>query len=207
MFCLPQSNAAEEFCFFRFPSVKAEYCSCASLLSVISSSIFCLNWPTLAGHKGWAASALLFNPISRFPFPASPPAHSLNSCWCGTGFTRLVFLSELLNVSIVTSGFGSQTYFSRLFPWFIVDCCCHFFTVTSTCWYKIRFYMHKRFLLEKWKRYWNVKPAEINHGVGGEVMKIYCFIYINKLNWTGDIPGNYQQMANPPAQGEQALLL
>lgn len=154
---------------FQVSSVKAEYCSCASFLFVINSSIFYLSWPRLAGHKGWAAFALLFNHISRFPFLASPPAHSLNSCWCGTGFTRLVFLSELLNVSTVTSCFGSQTYFSRLFPWFIVDCCCHFFTVTSTCRYKIRFHTHKRFLLEKWKRYWNVKPAEINHEVWGGV--------------------------------------
>lgn len=34
-------------------------------------------------------------------------------------------------------------------------------------------------------------------------MKIYCFIYINILNRTGDIPGNYQQMATPPAQGSK----
>lgn len=28
---------------------------------------------------------------------------------------------------------------------------------------------------------------------------MFCFIYINILKGTGDIPENYQQMATPPA--------
>lgn len=52
---------------------------------------------------------------------------------------------------------------SMIYSWLLLP----LFTVTSTCRYKIRFHIHKRFLLEKWKRYWNVKPAEINHGGEG----------------------------------------